>query len=111
MKRDGLQKSLWQNKLDNYKPQHNTLPNQTFDVVIAGGGITGITTALLLQKAGKNCLVAEAHNLCFGTTGGSTAHLNTFLDTTYKDIKDDFGESDAATCFFVRGGASSMLTK
>ncbi len=95
MKRDGLQKSLWQNKLDNYKPQHNTLPNQTFDVVIAGGGITGITTALLLQKAGKNCLVAEAHNLCFGTTGGSTAHLNTFLDTTYKEIKDDFGESDA----------------
>ncbi len=82
MKRDGLQKSLWQHKIENYKPRHSALPNQTFDVVIAGGGITGITTALLLQKAGKNCLVAEAHNLCFGTTGGSTAHLNTFLDTT-----------------------------
>ena len=95
MKRDGTQKSLWQEKIEDYVPQHSNLPTQSFDVVIAGGGITGITTALLLQKAGKNCLVAEAHNLCFGTTGGTTAHLNTFLDTSYKQIKDDFGESDA----------------
>ena len=94
MKRDGLQPSLWQ-AIETYAPKHTTFSTRSFDVVIVGGGITGITTALLLQKRGKNCLVAEAQNLCFGTTGGTTAHLNTFLDTTYKQIKDDFGEYNA----------------
>ena len=94
MKRDGAQKSLWQSE-PQFVPRHNSIPAQSIDVVIVGGGITGITTALLLQKNGKKCLVAEAKNLCFGTTGGTTAHLNTFFDTSYKDIKDDFGEEDA----------------
>ena len=57
--------------------------------------MTGITTGLLLQKAGKSCVIAEARNLCFGTSGGTTAHLNTFLDTTYDQIIKKFGEEDA----------------
>ena len=69
--------------------------DKKFDVLIVGGGVTGITTGLQLQKAGLQCLVAEAHNLCFGTTGGTTAHLNTFLDTSYDQIEKKFGE-DAA---------------
>ncbi len=94
MKRDGLQKSLWQ-EIETYVSKTTTLPAQPFDVIVVGGGITGITTALLLQKAGKSCLVAEAHNLCFGTTSGTTAHLNTVLENSYKQVKDDFGESGA----------------
>ncbi|MCU7551653.1 FAD-dependent oxidoreductase [Chitinophagaceae bacterium LB-8] len=92
MKRDGACTSLWQNNQPDYQPTNSYDANKTYDVVIAGGGITGITTALLLQKAGKSCLVAEAHNLCFGTTGGTTAHLNTFLDANYDKIRSDFGE-------------------
>lgn len=94
MERDGKQVSLWQ-KEEDYKPRHARVPDQIFDVVIVGGGITGIATALQLQKAGKSCLVAEARNLCFGTTGGTTAHLNTFMDTPYNQVIKDFGEKDA----------------
>lgn len=94
MKRDGALSSLWQ-KESTYQSKHSSFPSQNFDVVIAGGGITGITTALQLQKSGKKCVVIEAQNLCFGTTGGTTAHLNSFLDNSYKQIKDDFGEEDA----------------
>jgi len=92
MKRDGAQTSLWQDKMQDYTTKTQHIPNQIFDVIIAGGGVTGIATALQLQKAGKRCLIAEAHNICFGTTGGTTAHLNTFFDTTYDQIKKDFGE-------------------
>lgn len=95
MKRDGACISLWQNNQPDYQSTNSYDANKTYDVVIVGGGITGITTALLLQKAGKSCLVAEAHNLCFGTTGGTTAHLNTFFDTTYDMIQSDFGEQGA----------------
>jgi len=69
--------------------------NKQYDVAIAGGGITGITTALLLQKAGKSCIVFESYNLCFGTTGGTTAHLNTLLDSPYTTISKNFGKENA----------------
>ena len=95
MKRDGATTSLWQHNIPGYTTTTATLPDQLFDVVIVGGGITGITTALLLQQAGKKCLVAEAHTLCFGTTGGTTAHLNTYLDNPYHTIAKDFGEESA----------------
>jgi len=62
------------------------------DTLVIGGGITGLTTALLLQWAGKQCIVAEAKSLGFGTTGGTSAHLNTFFDATYPEIEKDFGE-------------------
>jgi glycine/D-amino acid oxidase-like deaminating enzyme/nitrite reductase/ring-hydroxylating ferredoxin subunit len=95
MKRDGAQISLWQQGTDDFSNNQERNLSQTFDVVIAGGGMTGIVTGLLLQKSGKRCLVAEAHTLCFGTTGGTTAHLNTFFDTPYNTIYNDFGEESA----------------
>jgi glycine/D-amino acid oxidase-like deaminating enzyme/nitrite reductase/ring-hydroxylating ferredoxin subunit len=95
MKRDGATKSLWQNDIPDYHSNPFTYQDELFDVVIVGGGITGITTALLLQKAGKKCLLAEAQNLAFGTTSGTTAHLNTILDLTYSEIEKKFGEENA----------------
>lgn len=96
MKRDGATISLWQDTVQERSfAGANTGDNTIVDVLIVGGGITGLTTALLLQKVGKQCLVAEAQNLCFGTTGGTTAHINTFFDTSYDMIRSDFG-ADAA---------------
>jgi hypothetical protein len=95
MKRDGASISLWQDGLPDYSPKNQSFNDQVYDVLIVGGGITGITTGLLLQKSGKKCFIAEAHNLCFGTTGGTTSHINTFFDTTYDIIKSDFGEENA----------------
>ena len=92
--RDGACVSLWQDSVTAFEPQNISAENN-FDVAIAGGGITGITTALLLQKAGKKCIVFEAYNLCFGTTGGTTAHLNTLLDNPYTTIIKDFGKENA----------------
>lgn len=94
MKRDGATISLWQDTAREANVNGN-ITGQTFDVLIAGGGITGVTTGLLLQKAGKSCLLAEAQTLCFGTTGGTTAHINTLLDTGYDRIERDFGKDVA----------------
>jgi glycine/D-amino acid oxidase-like deaminating enzyme/nitrite reductase/ring-hydroxylating ferredoxin subunit len=48
-----------------------------------------------LQKAGKKCLLAEAQTIGFGTSGGTTAHLNTMMDTSYDILAKNFGEENA----------------
>ncbi|MBC7949199.1 MAG: FAD-dependent oxidoreductase [Chitinophagaceae bacterium] len=95
MKRDGACNSLWQDTTDRIPSDSISADGRSFDVVVVGGGITGITTGLLLQKAGKSVLIAEAQTPGFGTTGGTTAHLNTFLDTPYSVIQKKFGDKDA----------------
>src|SRR5688572_15370213 len=96
--RDGSQISLWQDSMNEYRStgnvSNNVIPGR-YDVAIAGGGITGVTLALLLQQAGKKCILLEAHSIGFGTTGGTTAHLNTLLDTPYTTIAKNFSEENA----------------
>ncbi len=96
MKRDGACNSLWQDTTDTFNGKKNSVAaNELYDVVIAGAGITGITTGLLLQKAGKSVMIAEAQNIGFGTTGGTTAHLNSFTETPFHLISRNFGEKNA----------------
>lgn len=92
MYRDGARKSIWQEEIKRFSAENL---QQSFDVIIVGGGITGISTAIKLQQAGKKCIVLEAFNIGFGTTGGTTAHLNDFFDTTFTEAINDFGLDDA----------------
>ena len=92
IKRDGSNISVWQESVDEYLPTNKIDFSKIYDVVIVGGGITGISTAYHLQKAGMNCLLLEAHELCFGTTGGTTAHINTLLDVPYSTIEKNFSK-------------------
>jgi len=94
MKRDGNKKSAWQTEEGFENSTINTL-DIVYDVLVVGGGITGVSTAYRLQRAGKKCILAEAHNLGFGTTGGTTAHLNNFFDTPYNQVESDFGKENA----------------
>lgn len=104
--RDGAHVSVWQTTTSSYLPQYESIHTQKFDVIIVGGGITGITTALMLQKAGKKCLVMEAQTLCYGTTGGTTAHLNTLMDTPYSTMIKNF---NLETATLIAEGAKKAI--
>ena len=92
--RDGEHQSPWQANVsiaeDTAKELHTS-----YDVLIVGAGITGITAALMLQKAGKQCIVSDSYTPGFGTTGGTSAHINTFADTTYAEAESAFGKEGA----------------
>jgi glycine/D-amino acid oxidase-like deaminating enzyme/nitrite reductase/ring-hydroxylating ferredoxin subunit len=111
MKRDGASVSLWQDGMSDYKSKKISLSNKVFDVLIAGGGITGVTTGLLLQRAGKSVMIAEAHNIGFGTTGGTTAHINNFFDSPYYQVIKNFGEDKAQLLAKAAHQALSLIKK
>lgn len=106
--RDGNRISLWQDSVPPYLPA-NEYKQQTFDVAIIGGGVTGLTTAWQLQSAGKQCIILEAASLCYGTTGGTTAHLNTLLDTPYYTIAANFGKEAAHQTARAATGAIGLV--
>ena len=94
--RDGKLESPWQHGLAvEQTGNQDHITEQVYDCLIVGGGITGITAALMLQNAGKKTLIAEAVSVGFGTTGGTSAHINTFADTTYTEAESAFGEEGA----------------
>jgi len=111
MKRDGANTSIWQDKIPDYVPKIKVTGSEIYDVLIVGGGITGLATGLLLQQSGKKCLIAEAKNIGFGTTGGTTAHLNTVLDSSYAEIEKNFGENAAALVCSSASQAIDLVEK
>jgi len=60
---------------------------QQTDILIIGGGITGLTAALLLSRAGKDVTLLEAMRIGLGTTGNSTGNLYVTVDEHLSHIK------------------------
>lgn len=56
------------------------------DVVVVGGGITGLSTALFLQAEGARVALVESDRLCAGTTGGTTGKVTSQHGVIYREL-------------------------
>src|SRR3954447_16617110 len=65
------------------------------DVAIVGGGITGLTTALLLKQSGARVAVIERRRIASGTTGHTTAKITSLHGMIYGHLIDIFGHDGA----------------
>lgn len=71
----------------------------TVDVAIVGGGIAGITTAVLLKKRGFRVAIIEAGLLASQASGHTTAHISAAATPAYyRKIAEKFGEGSARVC-------------
>ena len=65
------------------------------DVAVIGGGITGLTTALLAQRNGATVAVIEAERIAAGTTGRTTGKVTSQHGAMYQHLVDRHGETKA----------------
>jgi glycine/D-amino acid oxidase-like deaminating enzyme/nitrite reductase/ring-hydroxylating ferredoxin subunit len=68
-----------------------------YDVAVVGAGITGLTTALLLKRAGVRTAVLEMGAVGQGVTGFTTAKITSLHQLVYADLVDRHGEDTART--------------
>lgn len=86
--------SLWLEALPEagYPPPTD---ERDFDVLVLGGGIAGLTTALLLKRRGARVAVVEAGRVGSGATGNNTAKVTALQSTVLSTIRRSRGEDVA----------------
>ncbi len=101
-------RSIW--NAHSEKTNFKTLDqNINVDVAIIGGGITGITTAQLLKKAGLRVAVLEAREVGRGTSGHSTGNLYVITDQLLSPIKKKYDTEILKKVLKARGEAFRLI--
>ncbi len=101
--------SYWQascEKLPEFPALQN---NRETEAAVIGGGITGITTAYLLAKAGLKVILIEAGRLLKGTTGHTTAKITAQHDLIYDELIQREGKEKAALYYRANSDALSFI--
>ena len=76
-----------------------TAPRRKVNVAVVGAGITGITAAYLLAKAGRSVVLLERGQVLSGDTGHTTAHVTCVTDTRLTTLAARFGRDHAAAAW------------
>jgi glycine/D-amino acid oxidase-like deaminating enzyme/nitrite reductase/ring-hydroxylating ferredoxin subunit len=90
--------SYWIDSIDSppfLTPESISLDGIAVDVVIVGAGITGLTTALLLKRAGKSVAVLESNQVASAASGHTTAKVTSLHQLIYADLIKSIGEENA----------------
>lgn len=81
----------------------------TADVVIVGGGISGLSVAYTATKAGFDVVVLEDGNIGSGETGRTSAHLSNALDDRYSELEKMFGGEKSRMAAESHAAAIDMI--
>lgn len=80
--------------------------DEHFDVVIAGAGIFGLTTAILLKSKGLRVAVVESDHVASGTTGYTTAKITSLHRLVYARLAKQHGPAAASS--YARANQSGL---
>jgi glycine/D-amino acid oxidase-like deaminating enzyme/nitrite reductase/ring-hydroxylating ferredoxin subunit len=85
--------------------------NMEVDVVIVGGGITGVTAAYLLSNEGLKVALLEADKLLNGTTGHTTAKITAQHSLIYDELINHMGKYKARLYYESNMDALNFIRK
>ncbi len=80
-----------------------------YDVVVVGGGFTGLGAARQLAIAGAKVLVLEAETVGFGASGRNGGHLNNGLAHSYIAAKAELGKERAIALYHALDASIDTL--
>jgi glycine/D-amino acid oxidase-like deaminating enzyme/nitrite reductase/ring-hydroxylating ferredoxin subunit len=81
------------------------------DVLVVGAGITGITAAYLLKRAGYNVALVDKGRCLAGDTSNTTAHLTCVTDTVLTELVRNFGKDHAQAVWDAQLAAIDMIDR
>ena len=84
--------------------------NLDVDVLIIGGGITGLSCGYHLKDSNLNVVIVEANRVGCGITSRTTGKLTFMQEDVYSKIKDSNGE-DAAKLYYESQKEAIFLVK
>ena len=92
------------------RPEYPALDgDRTADVVIVGGGFTGLSAAVHLAKAGTNVVLIEAHRFGDGASGRNGGQLGTGQRAGAEELEAEFGFTRAKALFDLAEEAKAHL--
>jgi glycine/D-amino acid oxidase-like deaminating enzyme/Rieske Fe-S protein len=83
--------SIWLDRSDSFVSDPFE-PGSSYDTVVAGAGLTGLVTALLLARSGQNVLVLEARHPGAVTTGNTTAKVTLLQGTFLSQLASQYSQ-------------------
>ncbi|MET3662685.1 NAD(P)/FAD-dependent oxidoreductase [Aquamicrobium ahrensii] len=100
----------WYEDTAGERPEHPRLDgDRSCDVVIVGGGFTGLSAAMHLAKAGTNVVLIESHRLGDGASGRNGGQLNTGQRAWPEEMEAEYGFTRAKALFDVAEEAKAHL--
>ncbi|WP_301097986.1 FAD-dependent oxidoreductase [uncultured Desulfovibrio sp.] len=105
-----MRKSIWQKDAGQLKFE-NLSEKMSTDVLIIGGGITGITTAYNFIDEKHSIILLEADKFLTGATCKSTGKLTYLQDLKYQDIYNVFDFDTAKLYYEAQKDAIRLVKK
>src|SRR3954466_173728 len=103
-------RSIWQ--ATSPSVSFDTLEGDHFvDTAIVGGGITGVTAAMLLAEAGQRVAVLEAGTIAGGTTGDSTGNLYATVGASLSRLSHKWGSETTKAVVRSRTHAIDLIER
>lgn len=86
-------------------------PVMDADVIVIGAGLTGLTTAILLARAGRRVTLLEARSIGAVATGNTTAKISLLQQTRLSDILTHHSEKQAMAYLRANDEGKSWLER
>ena len=85
--------------------------NISVDVLVVGAGVTGITTAYLLKRAGSTVALVDRERVASIDTGHTTAHLTYVTDVQLQELARNFGNDHAQAAWDAGAAAIDEIER
>lgn len=87
-------RSFWEDTVDCFQRDARDLPSHA-DVVIVGGGYTGLVAAAELARAGKNVALLDAHEIGHGCSSRNGGQVSATIKPGFNELVKKFGPDRA----------------